>query len=259
MQVKLYKYSFVIILAMTTFMSCSKTPKGVLPEKKMKEVLIDMQLAENMINSNYSAYPDSAHKGALYQAVFRKHGITQAIYDSSLVWYGMNLNMLISIYDLALNDINKQIRDLGDIQANASPTSNQDSFNIWPRRDYLVFQPDALFNGTVFDVKPEREYLSGSIFVLGMRVWGISPYMTHTPDIRIAAELPDTTLVMNKKITHDGYQEIILNTPATRRTRRVYGYIRMDNAENQYYKIYIDSLRLMKYNYGSIPSKDSGH
>jgi hypothetical protein len=245
----------MIIPVMAMILSCSKVPKGILPERKMKEVLIDMQLAENMISSNYAAYPDSARKGALYQAVFRKHGITQAVYDSSLVWYGMNLDLLISIYDLALNDINRQIRELGDIQANVSPSSGRDSSNIWPRRDYLVFRPDALFNGTLFDIKPEREYPAGSIFVLSTRVWGISPYMAHTPDIRIAAELPDTTLVINEKITHDGYREIILNTPATLRTRRVYGYIRMDNAETQYYKIYMDSLRFMRYNYGTIPLK----
>jgi hypothetical protein len=257
MRVKLHKYSFAIILAVTAFVSCSKTPKGILSEKKMKAVLIDMQLAENMISSNYLAYPDSAHKGALYQAVFRKHNITQAIYDSSLVWYGKNLDMLMSVYELALNDINGQIRDLGDVQTNVAPSANQDSFNIWPRRDYLTLYPGAIFNGTVFDIKPGQEYMAGSIFVLSMRVWGISSHIRYTPEIRIAAELPDTTFVISQKLTHDGYQEITLSTPATKRTQRVYGYIRMDNTETQYYKIYMDSLRLVKYNYGSVLLKQT--
>ncbi|MDR1644798.1 MAG: DUF4296 domain-containing protein [Tannerellaceae bacterium] len=258
MQVKLYKYSFVILLAAAaTLVSCSKVPKGILSEKKMKEVLIDMQLAENMISSNYLAYPDSARKGALYQAVFRKHNITQAIYDSSLVWYGKNLDMLMTVFDLALNDVNEQIRALGDVQANVAPSANQDSFNIWPRRDYLTLYPGALFNGTVFDVRPEQEYMTGSVFVLRMHVWGISPHIRYTPEIRIAAELPDTTFVINQKITREGHQEIRLNTPATKRTRRIYGYIRMDNSETHYYKIYIDSLRLVKYNYGSTLLKQA--
>jgi hypothetical protein len=236
---------------MTAFLSCRKLPKGVLSEKKMKEVLIDVQLAENIINSNYQSYPDSARKAILYQSVFRKHKITQAVYDSSLVWYGKNLDILIQIYDLAINDINKQIRDLGDVQATADPSINQDSINIWPRRDYLTLQPEALFNGTIFDIVPERGYLPGSVFVLGLRVWGVSRQMYHVPEIRIAAELPDTTLIINEKIRNDGYREITLKTPATKRTTRVYGYIRIDNAENNYSKIYIDSLRLMRYNYGS--------
>jgi hypothetical protein len=233
------------------FPSCRKTPEGVLPEKKMKDILIDMQLAENMINANYQNYPDSAHKAVLYQSVFQKHKITQAVYDSSLVWYGKNLDILIRIYDLVIDEINGQIRELGDVQASAAPSVNQDSVNIWPRRDYLTFQSEALFNGTIFDIKPEREYLPGSTFVLGLRIWGVSQQMRHTPEIRIAAELMDTTWTVNEKIEHEGYREIVLKTPATKRTKRVYGYIRMDNGENNYYKIYIDNLKLLRYNYGS--------
>ena len=252
MQTRLYKYSVIALWTMTAWAaSCSKVPSGILPEKKMKDVFIDMQLAENIINTNYQAYADSSHKGALYQAVFRKHNITQAVYDSSLVWYGKNLDILMRIYDLALNEINEQIRDLGDVQANAAPSANQDSVNIWPRRDYLTLQPEALFNGTVFDIRPEKEYMSGSIFVLSMHIWGISPQMRHTPEVRISAELTDTTLVINKKIINDGPQEIILRTLPARRTQRVYGYIRMDKAGAAYHKIYIDSLRLIRYNYGS--------
>jgi hypothetical protein len=234
----------------TLVSSCSKVPDDILPEKKMKDVMVDIQLAENIINTNYQAYPDSARKGALFQAVFRKHNITQAIYDSSLVWYGKNLDKLMRIYDLALNDINEQIRELGDVQANAASSTNQDSVDIWPRHDFLTLYPEALFNGTIFDIKPEKEYMSGSIFVLSMHIWGIRPQMRHTPEVRVSAELTDTTLVINQKIINDGHQEIILRTLPTRQTRRVYGYIRMDNTETAYHKIYIDSLRLIKYNYG---------
>ncbi|MDR1259093.1 MAG: DUF4296 domain-containing protein [Tannerellaceae bacterium] len=256
MRNRLYKYSFVIFLAAAA-MSCSKVPKGILPEKKMKDVLIDMQLAENIINEDYKTYPDSARKIALYQSVFRKHNITQAVYDSSLVWYGQNLDMLITVYDLALNDVNKDIRELGDIPASASLSDDQDSSNIWPRRSYLTFQPEALFNGTTFDVEPEREYLTGSVFVLSMHVWGITQQMRYTPEVRIAAETPDTTLIVNEKITQDGYREIILRTPAVRRTRRIYGHIRMDNTDRNYYKVFINNLRLTRYNYGSVALKEA--
>ncbi|MDR1557097.1 MAG: DUF4296 domain-containing protein [Tannerellaceae bacterium] len=252
MQIKLYKYSLITLWTMAAVLaSCSKVPGGILPEKKMKDVMIDMQLAENIISTNYQVYPDSARKAALYQAVFRKHKTTQAVYDSSLVWYGKNLDILMRIYNLALNEVNEQIRALGDVQANAAPSANQDSVNIWPRHDYLTLQPEALFNGTIFDIRPDRPYLSGSIFVLSMHVWGVRPLMRHIPEVRISAELPDTTLVINRKMTSDGRQEIILRTPAARQTKRLYGYIRMDQAETAYYKIYLDSLRLIRYNYGS--------
>jgi hypothetical protein len=249
MQKKLFKYS-IALLTLTMFVTCSKVPRGILPENKMKEVMIDMQLAENIMSENYQSYPDSAHRIALFRAVFRKHNITQAVYDSSLVWYGKNLNILIQVYDLALTDINKRIHDMGDIQASALPSANQDSLNIWPRRNYLTFYPKG-FNGTLFNIKPDAAYISGSSFSLNLYVWGLTEQMLHSPEVRIAAELVDTTFIINQTIRTDGYHQILLKTLPTKPIRRIYGYIRMDNPGTEYYKIYIDSLSLIKYNYGS--------
>jgi hypothetical protein len=167
------------------------------------------------------------------------------------MWYGRNLDVLITVYDLALNEVNDRIRDMGDIQAAESPTAHRDSVNIWPRRNYLTLQPMALFNGTVFHITPESPYQSGSSFVLGMRLWGLTSRMRHLPEIRLAARLQDTTIVVNQTLRTEGYHEIFIKTPATKRIMQVYGYIRMDNAQADYYKIYIDSLRLIRYNYGS--------
>jgi hypothetical protein len=250
MRRKLFKYS-IALLTMAMLIACSKVPRDVLSERKMKDVLIDMLLAENIMSENYKAYIDSTSKAALYQSVFRKHNITQAVYDSSLVWYGKNLDVLIEVYDLATYEVNERIRDLGDVQASAAPSAGRDSVDVWPRRNYMTLQPGALFNGTVFSIRPEGPYPSGSSFVLGLRVWGLTDKMRHTPAIRIAAELTDTTLVVNETLRTEGYHALTLKTPATKAVRRIYGYIRMDNAETGYYKIYIDSLSLVRYNYGS--------
>ncbi|GAB6395485.1 MAG: DUF4296 domain-containing protein [Bacteroidales bacterium] len=111
----------IALCAVALLAACSKVPGGVLPEKKMKDVMLDIRLAENMINGNYQAYPDSTSRTALFASVFRKHRITQALYDSSLVWYGKNMDVLLQVYDLALRDVNERIRELGDTQASAAP------------------------------------------------------------------------------------------------------------------------------------------
>lgn len=250
MQKKLYKYSlaFIAIVGMT---ACSKIPDNILSEKKMKDVMIDIYLAEGLLSGNYHSSSDSTRKIALYQSVFRKHKITQSVYDSSLVWYGKNLDILMDVYDLALNSINEQVRALGDVQASALPTSNRDSINIWPRRDYMTLTPEALFNGVIFDIKPDQNYSSGSGFVLGIRAWGITDRMRYVPEIRISIDQGDTTIITHKKITEEGYHQAVVRGMPTKQIRRVYGYIRMDNTDTDYSKIYIDSLNLMKYNYGS--------
>ena len=258
MRNRLHRYSVVLLLGILA-VACSKVPDGLLSEKKMQAVQVDMQLAEAMINLNSKEFPDNAHKEALFQSIFRKHGITQAEYDSSLVWYGRNLDIYMKVYDRVLNELNSRQKALGDVQASAAPVSKQDSVDIWPRRTSLRLEPGALFNGVTFDVKPETNYSSGSSFVLGMNVWGLNKDMAYKPEVRISADQGDTIVTVNDKILRDGYHETTLKTVPTKQIKRVYGYIFMNNADSSYYKVYLDSLNLMKYNYGRLTDmpKDS--
>lgn len=240
------------LLVLLMLAGCSKVPDGLLSEREMQRVMKDMLLAEAMIGTDYKTYEENESKEALYQSVFRKHGITQAKYDSSLVWYGRNLDIYMKVYERVLKDLDKEQADLGDVQADAAPVSNNDSVDVWPRRTFLSFYSGALFNGVTFDIKPETGYSSGSTFVLGMDVWGLNRKMRHHPEIRLCADQGDTTVFVNDKVMRDGRHETVLKTLSTKKVKRVYGFIRLDGAGSRtYHKIYIDGLNLVKYKYGS--------
>lgn len=248
-----FRYDLVAFLVLFFLTTCSKVPDHILSEKKMQAVLTDMQLAEAIIASDYNRYNNDSIKKVLFNSVFAKHGITQALYDSSLVWYGQNLDIYLQVYDRAKLDIEQRIKDLGDVQAKAAPSSNQDSIDIWPRRSSLVLSPISLFNGAGFDIVPDKSYSSGSSFVLGMKVWGLTKGMKHYPEVRLRADQGDTIVSVSGQFSKDGYHELVLKTLPTKQVKRVYGSIRLENAENAYYKVYLDSINLMKYNYGSGP------
>ena len=243
----------VVLLAAAFIVSCSKIPEGVLSEKKMKDIMVDMQLAESMI-INSKKYGSDAEKEALYQSVFRKHKIRKADYDSSLVWYGYHLEVYMQVYDLVLAELSERQKALGDVQAMAAPVSKRDSVDIWPRRTYLTLSP----NGVTVDIKPEKNYPSGSTFVLGLRVWGLNKNMKEYPTIKLSANQGDTTIVVNDKILSDGYHETVLQTVPTKQVRSVFGSIRLEDEDGAatYFKIYVDSLNLMRYNYGHYEVKD---
>ena len=84
----------------------------------MQGVLTDMLLAEAMVNVDYNTYKSDTMKLALYESVFRKHDITQAVYDSSLVWYGRNLDIYMEVYNRVLA---KYPQNPGSIPAQRPP------------------------------------------------------------------------------------------------------------------------------------------
>lgn len=237
-----------VLMLVGGLLSCSKVPNEILSEREMQRVMTDMLKAEALIGIEYDTYKSDTAKAYLYESVFKKYGIDKALYDSSLVWYGRNLDIYMKVYERVLADVNKQIVDLGDVQADVSPASNQDSVNIWPRRAFLTFSPRSVFNTQTFDIHPNINYPSGSRFVFGMRFWGLEKDMK--PRVRLAAEQGDTIVILDKVIDRDGYQEMTLSTVPTKRVKRVYGYIRLDCRDSSYFKVYVDSLSLTRYNYG---------
>jgi hypothetical protein len=239
------------VLCAVMFAACSRAPEGILPERKMQHVLVDIQIAEDMIGMDAATFPTNEEKTALYRSVFRKHGVTEAEYDSSLVWYGHNLDAYMRIYKLALADVQARIDALGDAAPEPVTEMNRDSLEIWTFRRYRELSPRMLANMMVFDIEPGTAYSSGSTFVLGMHVWGVTPRMREPVEMHLRTVCDDTTYTASRTIRENGYCELRLKVSPVKRTQRVYGYIRLDGKEDACRKIYLDGFRLTKYQYGS--------
>jgi uncharacterized protein YcfL len=231
--------------------ACSRAPKGIISERKMQQLLTDMHLADAIISSDPYTFQNDEDKKALYQSVFEKHRVTQAVYDSSLVWYGKNLDVYMQVYNMALIDVKKRIEEIGEIEPEKVFMSNADMFDIWSIGKYHEFYPSSLSNNLIFNFIPEEDYSSGSIFVLSMQVMGLISGMQSPVEVHLRAEQVDTTILVNKKINNDGFHEMIIRTNPILKVKRVYGYIRFNENAAPYHKIYLNDMSMIKYRYGS--------
>jgi len=234
------------VLFISLFFSCDRTPNGVLSQSKMKDVMIDMQIAEEMITMDSKTYRLVEEKEALYRAVLQKHHISQAEYDSSIVWYGKNLNLYMQTYNMAIKELDRRIAVMDNREPETDPPLDSDSTDIWLLRRYYEFSPKALNNVVIFDFVPDVAYPMGSIFVFEVNILGKS--MQTTPvEMHLRTVSDDTTYSCSVDICKDGHHELRLCTDKTKRTQRVYGYIRLNSKETLYNKLYLDRIRLMKY------------
>lgn len=84
---------------MLLLLSCEDRPAdGVLGEKQMEDVLYDYHIAKAMADR---ASGDNTSAGAqpYLEAVYRKHGITAAEFDSSMRYYSRQADQLYDIYE----------------------------------------------------------------------------------------------------------------------------------------------------------------
>ena len=92
-------------------------PRGVLSNREMRNVLYDLHRADGAIQVAGYNYSHDQELAGYYKNVLDKHGITQAQFDSSLVWFTDNPQIFNKIYPKVLERLEddfereKQLRE----------------------------------------------------------------------------------------------------------------------------------------------------
>lgn len=145
----------------------SKEPQGVLPKDKMVDVLTDYHLAEGINEVQAGGYEG---RYTLAQAVFRKHGITEAQFDSTMLWYSGHCEDLTEIYD----KVNRRIETMSAQSASrhvrttskyAELPTTGDSCNVWTFSTHTLLEPTPLRNLYRFSMQADSTYHPGDRFV----------------------------------------------------------------------------------------------
>lgn len=149
--------------------SCKPSlPGGVLSKGKMTDILYDYHLALAMAHMD-----DNGDKGqslAYREAVLRKHDVTSAEFDSSMVYYMRHTELLEDVYKDLTDRYNNEITAMGGSAkeggefANLSGTG--DTANVWNLATSMVFMPVKPFNSTSFDIKVDSTFHKGDRLML---------------------------------------------------------------------------------------------
>lgn len=142
-------------------------PAGVISEAKMEKVLYDYHMAQGMAE----AMPPTEDRSMdmmryeFHQAVFRKYGITEAEFDSSMVFYCSDIERLSRIYRHVQERLTRDAEALGvaagprDIYAGLTATG--DTANVWMEQPLYVLRPQPLDNFQTWQIPCDSTWLHG--------------------------------------------------------------------------------------------------
>lgn len=113
--------------------------KFILPEKKMVQVLVDVHLADGIaLAVPYSEKSPSLDSASLYNAVFKKHHITRAIFDSTMTYYAQKPEKLQAVYGKVNTILSRMDSDL---EAGSGEPATEKKILIWQdNKSYLLPQ-----------------------------------------------------------------------------------------------------------------------
>ncbi|MDE6354645.1 MAG: DUF4296 domain-containing protein [Prevotella sp.] len=167
------------IMVLLLVASCKPgVPKECIQPDEMEDILYDYHLSQAL------AYRDMGRAGNLpqnantpiyrrelyYHAVLRKHGVTEAEFDSSLVYYYSNAEELHKIYKRVSERMEKSAIALGantsDINKFAQLSENGDTANIWHDATFAVMTPAPPYNRFDFKIEGDSTFRRGDAFLL---------------------------------------------------------------------------------------------
>ena len=161
-------------LLITPFLIAScipTTPSQYIQPDDMEDILVDYHLVRALAH-NTSMNRDSVpyFQALCTEAVFRKHGITQELFDSSMVYYYTRADRFEAIYKRVADRLEERALILGategEIGKYASLNANGDTANIWPDRTRMTMTPIPPYNRWDFHIEVDTTFRRGDSFLL---------------------------------------------------------------------------------------------
>lgn len=83
-------------------------PHGILSSRQMREVMVDLHKTDALLQVSGLQHGHNEAEDIYYALVLERHGITQAQFDSSLVWYTAHPQLFDKIYPKVLKQLEQE-------------------------------------------------------------------------------------------------------------------------------------------------------
>ncbi len=228
-------------------------PNDVLSKSDMEDVLVDYHMARAMTEDLPS---NERYKQALYMDyVFKKHGITEAEFNSSLKWYSRYTEDFAKIYTevnkrllAQKNDINHLISATGNDQ---QESKNGDSINVWHKQLIYKLTQSAATNKVYFTIYPDSNYKERDALIWSVRYTFVSAKQQQQDAVMSMTikYTNDSVLTETRNIDRSGIYNIRLqNDSSTYKIKEIKGFVYYNQLSHYLQDaLIIDRISLTRY------------
>lgn len=229
-----------------------KAPDDIIPESKMENLLYDYHLAKAM-GENLS-YEENYKKALYINAVFNKYDITEAKFDSSMVWYTRNAEVLAKMYEhisKRLKADEDKINHLVAVREKKPKTSTPgDSIDVWPWKRVVRLTGMAVDNKYTFVIPSDSNFKDRDTLIWEARYRFLLPEKDPSAKAVMAMQIVydnDSVVGSVKTISRAGTQKIRLYSDTLGRIKEVKGFIYFTKKQKETGSLLLDRLSLMRY------------
>ena len=200
----------------------------------MVRLIADIEVAEVYMQQHNSGYYNDSVRDSAVQWALERHGLTKADFDSTMTWYGRNIDEYRDLYgkvDVELAARQRAVTGMED--------TDIVSTDLWPYSRHMIVSANGSSDGLSFSL-PSEDIQKGDRITWKMRLKGLS-----SGNILLGVDYDNGTSSYSYQ-SQNGMSkgEVMLQTDSALQVRRVYGYVRANDVSSL--PMWIDSISLKR-------------
>ncbi len=129
-------------------------PRGVLSSSEMEDVLYDLHFTDGVVSVAGWRLGHDTLRYECYTFVLEKHGITQAQFDSSLVWYTAHPLLFDKIYPHVIDRLTESKTELDSLVKLTEMQLSKKSNSPKPSEEKVKQEIDSIIKQNLYGLKP---------------------------------------------------------------------------------------------------------
>ncbi len=240
------------IMGLLCLSACNvRRPEMVISNNKMADVLYDYHMTKAMIKNR--TVPSDDEKQAYMDFVFKKHGITEEVFDSSLSWYSHNPDQMTSVYDQVFARMNREsegIKQRISARDNLSVVSKPgDTVDVWTERKMIRVSNKAFENLLTFKIDADQYYEATDTMRWSMNYHFMNgePTAERAPVMMMQIWYNRDSVISEQRIVRqDGIQTITLQNDSLGDLKSVQGFIYYPKQDDSTKFVLLDNISLIR-------------
>lgn len=250
------------LLCLLLMLSCKpQVPGRYIQPGEFEDILYDIHLADAMAGGEDEEQADPYKVYLNRQAVYRKYDISQAEFDSSLVYYMRHADRLHKIYENLSKRLGDAALSLGasanDISRYGDLKSARDTSNLWKGVSSCVLIPYAPYNVMSFEITADSTYHNGDRIIFSFDTDFIFQSGQRDGIALLAVEFKNDSVASSTvRVSSNSNYSVTVADNDKKGIKAIRGFVYLNNADLNEESA---SLRLMSvYNIRMVRMRYSG-
>lgn len=254
---------FPAIVVIMLVISCKPgVPNEYIQPDEMEAILYDYHFSQalayrNMDDGNriQDLQTPMYKRNLYYQAVLKKHGVTEAEFDSSLVYYYSHSEDLYKIYKRVSERMEKTAIGVGakasDIDKYSQLSENGDTANIWADVTSTIMIPTPPYNRLDFKIEGDSTFNTGDALLLNFVADFV--YQGGTKDAVVYMAVKYDNDSISTHVTHisvSGIAQLRIPENMSNRIKNITGFIYLNRGvdeSNTVKLLFINQIQLIRF------------